>query len=125
MTGSGRTPQTLALAALGAMLLVGVAAAGPIAAPAQDGAIYEVRNYHFDPARFEEYAEVAKGEYIRYLREHLDLVGFWIESGVPAEVRGAEQDELGPANVTWVIRWASKEERDEKLPASPRHAGMA
>ncbi|MXX78747.1 MAG: hypothetical protein F4Z33_07235 [Gemmatimonadales bacterium] len=116
MTGFGRTPRTLALAALGAILLIGVAAAGSNAAPAQDGAIYEIRNYHFDPARFDEYAEVAKGEYIRYLREHLDIVGFWIESGTPAEVRGAEQDELGPANVTWVIRWTSKEERDEKLP---------
>ena len=120
MAVSRRTPQTLALCALGAILLLGllgVAAAGSNAAPAQDGAIYEIRNYHFDPARFEEYAEVAQGDYIRYLREHLDIVGFWIESGVPAEVRGAEQDELGPANVTWVIRWASKEERDEKLPA--------
>ncbi|MDE2945392.1 MAG: hypothetical protein OXT63_14475 [Gemmatimonadota bacterium] len=116
MTGSGRTPHTLALAALGAILLIGVAAAESNAAAAQDGAIYEIRNYHFDPARFEEYSEVAKGEYIRYLRKHLDIVGFWIESGIPAEVRGAEQDELGPANVTWVIRWASKEQRDEKLP---------
>ena len=85
-------------------------------AAAEPGGIYEVRTYHFDPARFEEYAEVAKGEYIRYLREHLDIAGFWIDSGIPAEVRGAEQDELGPGNVTWVIRWASKEERDEKLP---------
>lgn len=85
-------------------------------AAAEPGGIYEVRTYHFDPARFEEYAEVARGEYIRYLREHLDIAGFWIDSGIPAEVRGAEQDELGPGNVTWVIRWASKAERDEKLP---------
>ena len=83
---------------------------------AEPGGLYEVRTYHFDPARFEEYAEVARGEYIRYLREHLDIVGFWIDAGVPAEVRGAEQDELGPGNVTWVIRWASKAERDERLP---------
>ena len=82
----------------------------------QEEAIYEVRNYHFDPARFDEYAEVARGEYLRYLREHLDIVGFWVDSGIPAEVRGAEQDELGSANITWVIRWASKAERDEKLP---------
>ncbi|WP_419950605.1 hypothetical protein [Candidatus Palauibacter sp.] len=85
-------------------------------AEAEPGGIYEVRTYHFDPARFEEYAEVARGEYIRYLREHLDIAGFWIDSGIPAEVRGAEQDELGPGNVTWVIRWASKAERDERLP---------
>lgn len=125
MTGSGPIPRTLAVAALGAILLTGVAAYGGARAAesasadgaVQDGAIYEIRNYHFDPARFDEYSEVAKGEYIRYLREHLDIVGFWIESEIPAEVRGAEQDELGPANVTWVIRWASKEERDEKLPA--------
>lgn len=138
MTGPGRLPRNLSAAALGAIFLIGLAACGgaesaesassgdpadaaPAAsgsdgAAAQDGAIYEVRNYHFDPARFEEYSQVATGEYIRYLREHLDIVGFWIESGISPEVRGAEQDELGPANVTWVIRWASKEERDEKLP---------
>ena len=138
MTGSRRTTEPLAIAALGAVFLIGAAAcggagsaesasadasaeatladAGSEGAAARDGAIYEIRNYHFDPARYDEYAEVATGEYIRYLREHLDIVGFWIESGIPAEVRGAEQDELGPANVTWVIRWASKEERDEKLP---------
>ena len=85
-------------------------------APGQDGPIYEVRNYHFDPARFDEYSEVARGEYIRYLREHLDVVGFYIDGGVAAEVRGAELDDLGSANVTWIIRWNSKEERDEKLP---------
>lgn len=135
MSGSRQTPGILALGAIFLVGMIGIAAftgaesaeAGEPAAAeamaagadvqAQDGAIYEIRNYHFDPARYDEYAEVAKGEYIRYLREHLDIVGFWIESGIPAEVRGAEQDELGPANVTWVIRWASKEERDEKLPA--------
>ncbi|WP_419942891.1 hypothetical protein [Candidatus Palauibacter sp.] len=122
------------IAAVGAIFLIGVtacasgesaesdsAAGEPAAAAAgnmapQEGAIYEVRNYHFDRARFDEYAEVARGEYLRYLREHLDIVGFWIDSGIPAEVRGAEQDELGSANITWVIRWASKAERDEKLP---------
>ena len=122
------------IAAVGAIFLIGVTACAsgesgesdsaggePAAAASgdmasQEGAIYEVRNYHFDPARFDEYAEVARGEYLRYLREHLDIVGFWVDSGIPAEVRGAEQDELGSANITWVIRWASKTERDEKLP---------
>lgn len=131
MTGSRRTPGILALGAIFLIGIVGVTAMASAEAAepaigeamasgadsqAQDGAIYEIRNYHFDPARYDEYTEVAKGEYIRYLREHLDLVGFWIESAVPPEVRGAEQDELGSANVTWIIRWASKEERDEKLP---------
>ncbi|WP_419934476.1 hypothetical protein [Candidatus Palauibacter sp.] len=130
------------IAAVGAIFLIGVTACAsgesgepdsaggePAAAASgdmasQEGAIYEVRNYHFDPARFDEYAQIARGEYLRYLREHLDIVGFWVESGIPAEVRGAEQDELGSANITWVIRWASKAERDEKLPGGPRHARM-
>ncbi|WP_419162975.1 hypothetical protein [Candidatus Palauibacter sp.] len=122
------------IAAIGAVFLMGAAAcaggesadAGSVPvesatsesanAESQAEAIYEVRNYHFDPARFDEYAEVARGEYLRYLREHLDIVGFWVDAGIPAELRGAEQDDLGSANITWVIRWASKAERDEKLP---------
>ena len=92
------------------------ASEGAEAEAASAGGIYEVRTYHFDPDRFAEYAAVARGEYQRYLREHLDIAGFWIDAGIPAEVRGAEQDELGPGNVTWVIRWDSKEERDEVLP---------
>ena len=117
---TGLAKAALALTALSACLGEGTriepAAGDAEEAAAGPGGIYEVRTYHFDPARFEEYEEVARGEYIRYLREHLDIAGFWIDSGIPAEVRGAEQDELGPGNVTWVIRWASKAERDEKLP---------
>ena len=138
MIHSGRTQ---AITALGAILIVGLAAcelaesaetaeveaaaaqaaitvstATGEAAAASEGAIYEIRNYHFDAARFDAYAVVARGDYIRYLRQHLDIVGFWIEAGIPAEVRGREQDELGPANITWIIRWTSKEERDEMLP---------
>lgn len=111
--------QAVRAAAVVAVFLAGMTATGLVeraGADPQDGPIYEVRSYHFDPARFDEYAAVARGEYLRYLREHLDIVGFWIASDIPPEVRGAPQDELGPANITWVIRWASKAERDEKLP---------
>lgn len=80
------------------------------------GPIYEIRNYHFNPDLYDEYTEVARGEYLSYLREHLDVVGFFVDSDIPPEVRGAPQDELGSANVTWIIRWNSKEERDAKLP---------
>lgn len=122
ITGPAAAPVALATAALALTAFWACTGEGTrieIAAGETDpepGGLYEVRTYHFDPARFEEYAEVARGEYIRYLREHLDIAGFWIDAGLPAEVRGAEQDELGPGNVTWVIRWASRAERDEKLP---------
>ena len=106
--------------AVAAALLLYVAATDPIgsaeAAPQQAGPIYEIRNYHFNPDLFDEYSEVARGAYLTYLREHLDVVGFWINTDIPSEVRGVPQDELGSANITWIIRWNSKEERDAKLP---------
>jgi len=101
-------------------VLLGTAATETIAWAESDtdaaGPIYEIRNYHFDPDLYEEYTEMASGEYISYLQEHLDVVGFFVDSDIPAEVRGAPLDELGSANVTWIIRWNSKEERDSKLP---------
>lgn len=103
---------------VGVVLLgtAGAEAIGSARAASQPSPIYEIRNYHFDPDLFEEYAEVARGAYLTYLREHLDVVGFWINTDIPSEVRGAPQDELGSANITWIIRWNSKEERDKKLP---------
>ncbi len=52
---------------------------------------------------------------IEYLRRELDVVGFWVGAGVPAEVSGAPLDSLGSANVTWIIRWESKEQRDARM----------
>lgn len=105
------------IAAMGSLLLSAPKAIGSGPAVSEQASpIYEVRTYHFDPARFDEYAEVARGEYLRYLRENLDVVGFFIGTDIPSEVRGAPQDELGSGNVTWIIRWDSKAERDEKLP---------
>lgn len=103
------------LAAFGAFFVAvaGIAVGRAVAEPPQSS-IYEVRSYHFDPARFDEYVEVAKGEYQRYLREHLDVVGFYVGEAAPTQVNGAPQDELGSANVTWIIRWDSKEQRDEQ-----------
>ena len=77
--------------------------------------IYELRNYHFDPERFEDYKAWARSEAAPYLREHMDIVDFWVDCGVPAEIMGAPLDDLGSANISWVIRWASKEERDAQF----------
>ncbi len=77
--------------------------------------IYEIRNYHFDPARFDEYKSWAREKALPFLDEHLDLVGFWANLDEPAEVNGAPMDDMGSANITWVIRWPDRATRDEQM----------
>ncbi len=77
--------------------------------------IFEIRNYHFDPALFSDYQAWAKAEALPYLTRELDLVGFWANTE-DSEVAGAELDELGSANITWIIRWPDKATRDAQFP---------
>ena len=77
--------------------------------------IYEIRNYYYEPSLLEDYRRWASGDAIDYLRDHLDVVGFWISGDVPVEVRGAPTDELGTANVTWIIRWPDLDTRHETM----------
>ena len=76
--------------------------------------IYEIRNYHFDPQRFEEYKAWAKEKALPFLDRELDLVGFWATAG-DSEVTGAPMDQLGSANITWIIRWPDRETRDASM----------
>ncbi|MDH3734877.1 MAG: DUF1428 domain-containing protein [Gemmatimonadota bacterium] len=107
--------------ALRAVLLVfvsvlAVGATWSVRGDAQDaGSIYEVRDYHIDPARLDDYRDWAENHGLAYLRQELDVVGFWVDSGVEAEVNGEVVDPMGPANVTWIIRWPSKAERDARM----------
>ena len=50
--------------------------------------IFEIRNYHFDPAHFDAYKQWGESEAIPYLERELDLVGFWVSTADPAEVLG-------------------------------------
>jgi hypothetical protein len=104
----GRGSVLVAVAAL----LVG-AAWSPISA--QEGPIYEVRDYHIAPESLADYKTWAENHGVPYLKRHFDVVGFWVDNGVEPEVRAETPDPLGSANVTWIIRWESKAERDAKL----------
>ena len=84
--------------------------------PQEASPIYEVRSYHIDPTSLADYRAWITGDGLAYLRRELDVVGFWIDEGVESEVRGETLDPMGPANVTWIIRWPSKAVRDERLP---------
>jgi hypothetical protein len=79
--------------------------------------LYEVRDYHYRPDLFEEYKAWADRA-VPVLREVLDVVGFWVDTGAEPEIRGSDpfDSPIGQANVTWIIRWADRQDREENLP---------
>ena len=79
--------------------------------------IYEIRDYHYRRDIFDDYVKWAEDAVV-VLRDKLDLVGFWVdEGGYEAEVAGSDPQTtpIGSANVTWIIRWESKSQRDEVM----------
>ena len=79
--------------------------------------LYEIRDYHYRTDLFDEYKAWAE-KAVPVLKDALDIVGFWVDTGADPEIRGSNPQEsaIGQANVTWIIRWESRAERDEKLP---------
>lgn len=73
----------------------------------------EVRDYHYDPSRLPEYRAWA-AEAGPWLRDRWDVDGFWVRGDEEGELFGADPvpSPHGPANVTWVIRWSDRAERD-------------
>ena len=78
--------------------------------------IYEIRNYHYEPSLMEEYRRWAKDLAVPYIRENVDLVGFWVNLDEPPQISGKPHDELGCATVTWIIRWPDVETRHVEFP---------
>lgn len=76
-------------------------------------ALIEVRDYHYDPDRMDDYREWA-GQAGPWLRGRWDVSGYWVECGQEGQLFGADPQPSahGPANVTWIIRWRDREERD-------------
>ena len=77
--------------------------------------IVEIRNYHFDPARIDDYRVWATELAVPHLKAELDLVGFWINTAAEPEITGAPHDDLGTANVTWILRWDDLETRSKTM----------
>lgn len=96
--------------------------------------IYEFRDYHY-VGDLEAYKEWWK-EGIEVLGARMDIQGLWFDSGIPARIGGIDSMPLphGSANVTWVIRWDSIEQRDaiwnalqeddEWIACAERHPGF-
>jgi hypothetical protein len=76
-------------------------------------ALIELRDYHYRPDRLDIYRDWAT-EAGSFLRDRWEVSGFWVDSGEPARISGADPMELphGPANVSWMIRWNDLDERE-------------
>lgn len=76
--------------------------------------LYEIRDYHYRRDIWDDYKAWAV-EAVAVLKDKMDVVGFWIDTGIDPEVGGTDpvDSPIGHANVTWIIRWKDKADRDE------------
>ena len=76
--------------------------------------LFEIRNYHFEPTKFDEYKKWAEAFAIPHLRKTHPIVGFWVTNEMAAEYGGSlpRIEGVQPANVTWIIRWEDRTHRD-------------
>ena len=79
--------------------------------------IVEIRDYTIDPARFAEYKKWAEEYAAPWLKVILDVIEFWMDEGLDAEVGGSDPQVSanGQPNVTWIIQWPDKETRDAEF----------
>jgi hypothetical protein len=77
--------------------------------------IVEIRDYTIEPDWFDAYREWATNHAGPWLLSNLDVIDFWVDDGIEAEVAGSAPSVSpnGQPNVCWIIRWADKEARDE------------
>ena len=75
----------------------------------------EIRSYHYDPEKFEAYKQWAVDEAVPFLKENLNIIGFWLDNGMAPELSGSSPMDmpLGSANITWIIGWKDAEDRAE------------
>ncbi len=77
--------------------------------------LYEIRNYHFEPTRFDVYKRWAESLAVPYLKDKWEIVGFWVSNEMAPEHGGSlpRDQNVGPANITWIIRWQDRAQRDK------------
>ena len=80
-------------------------------------AIVEIRDYTIDPEWWDAYKKWAIDHAAPWLKANLDVIDFWMDDGMEAEVSGSAPSVSanGQANVRWIIRWTSKSVRDEEF----------
>tara|TARA_Y100000815_G_scaffold107604_1_gene96401 strand:- start:572 stop:925 length:354 start_codon:yes stop_codon:yes gene_type:complete len=77
-------------------------------------AIVEIRDYTIEADWIDAYKDWADNIAAPWLKNNLDVIDFWIDTGIEPEVGGSSPvvSPNGQPNVCWIIRWSSKEDRD-------------
>lgn len=77
--------------------------------------IVEIRDYTIEPEWIDAYRTWAEDLAGPCLKANLDVVDFWVDQGEEAEVSGSNPvvSPNGQPNVCWVLRWPSRQARDE------------
>lgn len=85
-------------------------------------AIVEIRDYTIEAEWFDAYKEWAIELAAPWLKANLDVIDFWMDDGIEAEVGGSAPvvSPNGQPNVCWIIRWPSKAVRDEQFGQFPK-----
>ena len=88
-------------------------------------AIVEIRDYTIDPEWYPAYKEWAEKHAAPWLKANLDVIDFWLDDGIEAEVAGSSpvSPANGQPNVCWIIRWPNKAERDAGYAAFASYPG--
>ena len=78
--------------------------------------IYEIRDYTIEEQWFEKYVFWAKNYFMPYAKEKIDIIDFWVYTGLDAEVKGQNPivSTNGQPNITWVAKYENKIERDSE-----------
>jgi hypothetical protein len=86
-------------------------------------AIVEIRDYTIESRSFTAYKQWAIDLAAPWLKANLDVIDFWMDDGIEAEVSGSAPNVStnGQANVCWIIRWPSKAARDEQFGSFPEN----
>jgi hypothetical protein len=81
----------------------------------EEAEMFEIRNYYFEPTRFDEYKEWAAATAVPYLRGKLDILGFWVNNDMDPLYGGSlpRAENMFTANITWIIRWEDRAQRDK------------
>ena len=79
--------------------------------------IYEIRDYTIEREWFQAYNVWDKNIAAPWLKENLEVIDFWMDGGEPPEISGSNPivSPNGQPNVTWIIKWASREIREKKF----------
>ena len=77
-------------------------------------AIVEIRDYTIEADWIDAYKDWADNIAAPWLKNNLDVIDFWVDTGIETEVGGSSPvvSPNGHPNVCWIIKWSSKEDRD-------------